>query len=549
MSESGMRKAPGRWRKVSRPLQLALVLLIFCLTVGHGIVIGNYDVGFHPMYRLRQTLAVAISRMQVPPAHGYLAHQSVIDALDQNGFAIFPNDKGSHLDVAGWTELFADPARLDAALKQATTTPIDPSLPPQLIRGNELGYADYVYAAFRLFGPHFASLYYFYFVLLGAGCILFILEFRASPFLMFLLSAYLAGLFFLQNYAISQGDQLVTLANSRLFDALSLLPAMHVFLTIWLRLPLRKLTVATVAGQSALLAFLIDCRTTSLWLIAMIVAGSAVMVIEGRNGWLSERRWREVYLAAGWPAAIAVALLALQMAFIGVDADKRYRSETEYHLIWHEVLRGMLASNLELQRIYVGKVTELDDQTDQIAYDAVMKDINARDDDTSSIAYRKNGYIHIDLDRSYLAYDHLARSLALRMMIAHPLLVGESILEKFAEQINWFTLHGAMRGANLASAAGFTAVAGLLWLMRGGVRTPDRRLLRGTAAATIVLACALAPPLIAPSNLSVGTLLAFLIAASAGLFALIILAVRLAEKLLGWAPNPNQPSASGTSLA
>jgi len=30
---------------------------------------------------------------------------------------------------------------------------------------------------------------------------------------MFLLSAYLAGLFFLQNYAISQGDQLATIAK------------------------------------------------------------------------------------------------------------------------------------------------------------------------------------------------------------------------------------------------------------------------------------------------------------------------------------------------
>lgn len=547
MSEGGMTKAPGRWRKVCRPLQLALVLLIFCLTLCHGIVIGQYDVGFHPMYRLRQTLAIAISRMQLPPAHGYLAYQSVVDALDENGFAVYPNDKGPHLDVAGWTALFADPVRLDAALKQATTTPIDLSLPPQLIRGNELAYADYVYVAFRLFGPHFASLYYFYFVLLGIGCILFILEFRTSPFLIFLLSAYLAGLFFLQNYAVSQGDQLATLANSRLFDALSLLPAMHIFLTIWLRLPWRTLTVATVTGQSGLLAFLIDCRTTSFWLMVMIVVGTAVILIEGRNGRLSERRWCQVKM--GWPAAIAVALLALHIAFIRVDADERYRSETKYHIIWHEVLRGMLASNLELQRIYVGKVTKLDDGNDQIAYDALMKDINERNDDTSAAAYRRDGQIYIDADRSYLAYDQLARSLALRILIAHPLLLSESIPEKFADQIHWFTLDGAMRAANLAGALGFTAVTGLLSLICGRIRTSKLRPLRGIAAATIVLACALIPPLIEPTNLSVGTLLAFLIAASAGVFLLAALAAEFAAKLLGWAPQPNQPSASGTSSA
>jgi hypothetical protein len=185
MNEGSMTKVLAGWRKVCRPLQLALILLIFCLTLAHGVIIGKYDVGFHPIYRLRQSLAIAISRMHLPPTRGYLAYQSVVDTLSENGFAIYPNDKGPHLDIAGWTALFADPARLDAALKQAITTPIDPSMPPQILRGNELGYADYISAAFRLFGPHFGSLYYFYFVLLGVGCILFILEFSTSPFLCF----------------------------------------------------------------------------------------------------------------------------------------------------------------------------------------------------------------------------------------------------------------------------------------------------------------------------------------------------------------------------
>jgi hypothetical protein len=333
---------------------------------------------------------------------------------------------------------------------------------------------------------------------------------------MFLLSAYLAGLFFLQNYAISQGDQLATIANSRLFDALSLLPAMHVFLTIWPRVPWRKLTVATVTCQSGLLTFLIACRTTSFWLLVMITVGTVVTLIEGISRQLSQRRWIEV--TAGWPAAIAVALLALYIAFIRVDADQRYRSETEYHIIWHEVLRGMLASNLELQGIYLGKVTTLGGENDQIAYDALMKDINERNDDTSAAAYRRDGQIYIDADRSYLAYDQLARSLALRIMVAHPLLLGEGILEKFAEQIRWFTRDGAMPAANLATAAGLTAVARLLSLICGSFRTSTLRPLRGLAATTIVLTCALIPPLIEPTNLSVGTLLAFLLAATVGVF-------------------------------
>jgi hypothetical protein len=312
-----------------------------------------------------------------------------------------------------------------------------------------------------------------------------------------------------------------------------------------LRLPCRVLTVTTVTCQSGLLAFLIDCRTTSLWLMAMIIVGAAVTVIVGRGGRPSKRPWLEVKTA--WPMSIAVALLALQMAFVAFDADERYRSETKYHVIWHEVLRGMLASNLELQRIYVGKDTKLHDDTDQIAYDAIMKDVNERNDDTSPAAYRRDGQIIIDADRSYLAYDQLARSLALKIMIAHPLLIGEGIFEKFAEQIDWFTLGGAMRGANLASALGLTGVAGLLGMFCGGFRTPNRCLVRGITAGAIVLSCALVPPLIEPTNLSVGTLLAFLIAASASVFMLTSLAAGLAEKLLGWTPQPKQPGVPGKS--
>jgi hypothetical protein len=106
-----------------------------------------------------------------------------------------------------------------------------------------------------------------------------------------------------------------------------------------------------------------------------------------------------------------------------------------------------------------------------------------------------------------------------------------------------------MRGANLASAIGFTAVAWLLWLMCAGVRASVRSLPRGTAAAAIVLACALVPPLIEPTNLSVGTLLAFLIAAAAGVVALIILAARLVEILLERTPQSNRPSAPSKTLA
>ena len=232
-------ESPGANRSASIAAYLLILatVLAFCFDFAHGIMLGQDRIGFHPIYRLRQGLAIAISRMHEPPLHGYLAYQSVVDALNEDGFAVLDQDKGPHLDVAGWSALLGDPARMDRALRDARDTAVDTTLEPQLVLGNELGYADYLYLGFRLFGLHMSSQYYLYFVLLGISCVLYLSQFRRSPFLVFLLLTYLAGLGFLENYAHSMGNEAATLANSRLFEALSLLPAMHIFLLVWTRAP------------------------------------------------------------------------------------------------------------------------------------------------------------------------------------------------------------------------------------------------------------------------------------------------------------------------
>jgi hypothetical protein len=522
---------PLRW------LQLALLLAVFCLDFGHGIVLREHNIAFHPAYRMRQTLAVAISRMHTPPAQGYLAYQSVIDSLNQNGFALFPEDKGPHLDVQGWRDLFKDTEKVDGSLRDAMNIVADVSLPPQLIRGNELGYADYMYMAFRLFGLRIASLYYFYFLLLGITCMLFVSEYWRSPFSIFLLTTYLGGLFFLQNYVQTEEYQTGTLANSRVFEALSLVPAIHIFMAIWLKLPPRRLTVVTVAMQSALLAFLIGCRTTVMWQIVMIVvAGLGILIAGAWDGRHLPKVWQKAFLSGGWPAALALLVVAVNIALIDFTADSRYRQEPKAHIIWHEVLRGILSTNLKLQDIYLGKQTELGDAPDTIVYDAILRDLNARHDASSPIAYVENGRIWFDIMLGHNEYEKLARSLTVRIIVAHPVEVIGSIAEKFSEQIDWFNRY--MQVGNLIGAMAIAGLAGLLWVASGG-RVLLKELVHGLGAILTVLAFSLVPPLIAPSYLSVGTLLCFLVAATAALFAGVVIAASATDRIVAGKSSPN----------
>ena len=215
---------------------VGLILLIGCvffLDVFHGIKLGQDQTAFHPIYRLRQSLAVAISRMHDPSPGRYLAYKSVVNVLNENGFALFDSEPGPRLDVPGWAALLTDGPRLNRIIQQTIDIPIDPSLPPEIIQANELGFADYIYLSFRLFGDKISSLYYFFYLIVAATCLVYILQFHNRPFLLFLLVIFLGELYFLENYAKSYGLEVQTVANGRLFSGLSLVPVLHVLFVHW----------------------------------------------------------------------------------------------------------------------------------------------------------------------------------------------------------------------------------------------------------------------------------------------------------------------------
>jgi hypothetical protein len=524
MLSNAMTSRFSRWAKISSSLQLVLIVATFSFDFIHGIALGQHQVWFHPIFRYRATLAVSISRMHEPPPHGYLAYQSVADALIRAGFPKLP-DEGGPDDSNVWDAFFADTAKVDGTLQAGRDAVIDPNLPPRIITGNELAFADYVYYSFELFGLHRASLYYFWFLLLGLSCVLFVAEFRSSRFLMLLLLMYLAGLGFLENYIQSQDPQWGTsVANSRFFDALSLLPAIHVFLVAWRRQAPRLPSVTTVLLQSCLLAFIVDCRITARWQVAMIAAlGVGMVLVAGWKARLSWPGWRAGFLNGAWAAGIAVAALAIHMASVDLSADARYRTEPMYHVVWHEALRGLLGSSTELQRVYLGKIVGLALLRDQDAYDAVNFDLNKRNDRSSPIAVVDHGRIAVEVARGWNEYERMARGLVVDMIVHHPGAVIVGLYNKFAEQMFDYTVRDAMSFRNLAAAILVAALGGFIWLSSGGLNS---KLASGAGATLFVLAFATIPPIIVPSPLSVGTLLAYTIAAGLAASAVVILLVR-----------------------
>lgn len=328
---------------------VGLLLLIggaFYLDVSHGMRLGQNQVAFHPIYRLRQSLAIAISRLHDPSPGKYLAYKSVVNFLDENGFAIFDGEPGPRLNMSGWDALLTDGPRLDRIINEAKDVTIDATLPPEIIQANELGVADFIYFSFRLFGAKISSLYYFFYLIVAATCLIFILQFRNSPFLLFVLVIVFGELYFLENYANSYGAQLETVTNSRLFSGLSLVPALHVLFVLWQRLPPRALTIAGVGLQSLIFGFLLSCRTEAAWQIAMVVAvavacGIGVPLLSPLRG----QKLRDLMNSFRplWPAVILLVVTAAYSTIVSIKADYRYRAEPKGHVIWHEILMASSA--------------------------------------------------------------------------------------------------------------------------------------------------------------------------------------------------------------
>ena len=98
-----------------------------------------------------KSLAIALSRMQPQPLHGYIAYRSISNYLNQHGLGIFQREADPLPTAQELWALTHDGPRMEKLIREAIQVPIDMSLPPVILHGNEKGLADFYYFAFELF--------------------------------------------------------------------------------------------------------------------------------------------------------------------------------------------------------------------------------------------------------------------------------------------------------------------------------------------------------------------------------------------------------------
>ena len=307
----------ARWARANAGT-LALLGAVACLLVLLTAADSHLGLYRHASNRYRfHAIPVAVSQLHHGHAHDYTAYRALAHG-------------------------FHDGARdLDEQIREAIAR--DPGADTYFWVADDRGLADYVSAAFVLFGAEVRSLSHFWFLLLGSSVVLFAVGFQTRPALLALPVLVLFGLLVLAE-AVAHREQIpfdrrvwqenVALYESRLFDALALVAVLHLGLVAAGRA--NRAALLTAIPQVALFVFLYHCRSSLGW---QVVALSAI--VAGRVGWclMRKRPWE---LAA--PLAVG-ALLALSL--VGLKCYQRatyhpaYFAEQGPRTFWHNALMGL----------------------------------------------------------------------------------------------------------------------------------------------------------------------------------------------------------------
>jgi hypothetical protein len=469
------------------------VVFVFALNVQHAYHLGfqsrMYD---NPIYRWRESLVIALSRLQPKPLHGYVGYRSILVYLAHHGLAVFDGEAQPMPTPAQRAALVGDGARMNQLIKEASEVAIDAKLPPVILQGNELGLVDYTYWAFKLYGVSINALVLFYFTLLLISVTLFFVTFRHSRFCLLLLMLYLAAHYFALDYA--QTPVIMAIQNSRFFPVLALLPALHLLLLVATRVRPTPGVVAIAAVQTFILMFMVFCRTQTYWeVLAIVFAAVVVTGLRPIRQALSQPSQRLTMIGKtmckAWPAVLAMLGVVALIGYSHFAPDESlYSNESKAHIFWHDLFVSTVSVDHKLLSIYGYNYGAF---TDDMATTAAIHDLRGRNDGMSPIAQEVDGVLSVDMFKSNGTYDQEMRRVYLRVVREHPWLVLRSFLiGKPIAQIDFFRVTPELwQWRNYLTPIILAAVATLLALVLG-VPPPTRRTTLASVGVVIVaLAC------------------------------------------------------------
>jgi hypothetical protein len=262
---------------------------------------------------------------------------------------------GRQHDYTAYRSLALTFQRMDRSTDELITEFANPLAPvgdeTYFWAADDRGLSDVVFCAFRLFGPRVGSLGRFYVLLLSLSVLTFVVGYWRSPSSLLLVPSFLLGLLVLSQ-ACSLREQLpladgqpwvesLALSESRLFEALGLLAALHLGLLAWHQERLPLLTWLTALPQALFLLFLYHARSSLGWIYLALFAVAAARILS--IVWPLVRGRKGTWALTRPPILVTLLLIGCLLTlseYKRLSYHPAYFAEQGPRTVWHNALMG-----------------------------------------------------------------------------------------------------------------------------------------------------------------------------------------------------------------
>ena len=326
---------------------VAVTIGTTALAFEEGLSQNMHRVAPNSIDMLAQTIAVDLSQ-RFHGTTGFIGRSEVLQTLLAGGFTSLPN----YLDKLGLqypanTEM---PDLINRAIQNALALkdlPANPSFSNRQLfapEANDPGFVDYVSWSFDLFGFRIEAFYYFYFVILSASIVLYVVCFRADALPLAILSAVMVSFLTLMNSQFFTDEALRTVHNQRFLGSLCVVPYLHLLFSFLIyRKPTLSRVLLTVL-QAALFTFIMFTRSSAFWMILSfaVIIGIIAIFRLGRPQETGKAK-QVARLVFSWPIVLVVSGFVGSFVYKSAAVHPIYSIGIflPYHMVWHNAYMGL----------------------------------------------------------------------------------------------------------------------------------------------------------------------------------------------------------------
>jgi hypothetical protein len=339
-------------RSVNQPIGLVLVIiiafLIFGATFRTGIHYGmDQKVGWEAWGRVLQAIS-AVMTAERYGEDGYALSDLIFSELYARGFTGDPEvvQKFGMKVPENFQASFLD----DVLQRTWQDLPNISEHGRNAMRGlgaDDIGYVDFVRAAFWIFGPHIRSFYYLFFLIYGISLLLALVE-RAHDrvgqgIILITASVVYASCYYADFLLLPEPGGSGNMMNPRFMPVLGLIPTVHIILVMVDAVRPQWPKVALLVPQAGFVFFAVHIRATAVWLVAALVLAmillSLPLIRDAVKGRAALRVLAGRFLIAQGPALMSLLIVfgGLQIVSLSLHPSYKEGGWLQHHAMWHSI--------------------------------------------------------------------------------------------------------------------------------------------------------------------------------------------------------------------